>query len=444
MFPLHDRTRRQLCRAIFLLLGLLPATVAVAWSVKLHSSAYLAEIQANIATVTGLEVHLGSVAHPQPGRTRLEDIQLLDPASGQVVASARQVESIGETNAHAWAVIQPEINASLAGSLWTIFEKQCRMGGDAVATKWRLKADEFSLRWAGSEQAFVDGSAQFETGEGQQLFTAEFQSPTGSKGKPIQLRCQRNTMAEKTTTRFYYSTVGTPAVSLFEDPQKSAVSSAAIDSGTALPCALVAAVLHRENHLGPQSTIGGTIRAEQLPEGWRSELACRIEHVDLNAAVSRQFPHHLSGTAELTIRRTIVNSGRWEQCDAVLRSGPGTVSQSLLAAAQTMLSMRRPPYAANAAQSPPNEVTPIGELALAIKLDANGLLLRGLSGGETGVVIRAPDGSALLGDSAGSSVPVMALARTLVPDSRVQAPATQETEWLLQMLPMPQVMPRGN
>ena len=48
-------------------------------------------------------------------------------------------------------------------------------------------------------------------------------------------------------------------------------------------------------------------------------------------------------------------------------------------------------------------------------------------------------GEVLLSESSGSAVPVAALVQALVPDSRVQVPATRQTDWLLRALPLPDV-----
>ena len=47
----------------------------------------------------------------------------------------------------------------------------------------------------------------------------------------------------------------------------------------------------------------------------------------------------------------------------------------------------------------------------------------------------------LLADSTRGAAPVVAIIQMLVPDSRVQVPATRQTDWLLNLLPVPDIVP---
>ena len=81
------------------------------------------------------------------------------------------------------------------------------------------------------------------------------------------------------------------------------------------------------------------------------------------------------------------------------------------------------------------------ELAATFMLDGRGLTIHGQCGRkQNGVVMRSGD-EVLLVDSNRGPAPVVALLRMLVPDSRVQVPATRQTDWLLNLLPVPDIVP---
>ncbi len=104
---------------------------------------------------------------------------------------------------------------------------------------------------------------------------------------------------------------------------------------------LLAALAEHSNHFGPHSTLEGNLTAMETPDGWQAELAGQLKNVDLHWMVSEQFPHQLSGNAELNIKHAVVHSGRLEELQGTIHAGPGAVSPSLIAAATAMLGLTR-------------------------------------------------------------------------------------------------------
>ena len=86
-----------------------------------------------------------------------------------------------------------------------------------------------------------------------------------------------------------------------------------------LPLPLVAVLMERENHCGPHCTIEGKLDAMETPDGWQAELAGRLNQIDLHSLVSEQFPHQLSGMAELVLKNAVVHAGRLEDAEGALR-----------------------------------------------------------------------------------------------------------------------------
>ena len=83
------------------------------------------------------------------------------------------------------------------------------------------------------------------------------------------------------------------------------------------------------------------------------------------------------------------------------------------------------------------------QLAFAFVVDSAGLTLSGACTGSSSVVMRLGDGTSLA-EAGAPSGPLVALVRTLVPQSEVQVPATRQSDWLIECLPVPQViLPEG-
>ena len=197
---------------------------------------------------------------------------------------------------------------------------------------------------------------------------------------------------------------------------------------------MLAGPLDMAHHLGPHAQFRGSIWATETPDGWEGEMSGQFIEVDLQSLVSEQFPHRLSGPAEITIQNARIHHGRLEEASGMLTAGPGVISRSLLTAALENLHCTAGDAAAKVAALEQYE-----QLAFAFTIDASGLTLRGQCPAKRGAILTSRDG-ALLSESA-AAVPVVSLLRTLVPQSEVQAPATRESAWLISRLPVPEIVP---
>ena len=171
----------------------------------------------------------------------------------------------------------------------------------------------------------------------------------------------------------------------------------------------------------------------------------KLKQIDLRAAVSEQFPHQLSGNAELEIKHAVVHAGRLEEAEGIIRGGPGKASPSLLSAAAAFLGLTRggmdsPPSPPSAVANPGNQNS-YDELAAEFKLDGGKISIHGQCAGKQNGIIMRSGTETLLADSTRGPAPVVAIIQMLVPDSRVQVPATRQTDWLLNLLPVPDIVP---
>jgi hypothetical protein len=411
MFPIHDRTRRWICRVIFILGGVLPTAAVAAWAAVVHSASHLEAVRLRVAEVLGLDVRLASVSYSQPGVMLLEGMELAEAETGESLASIRAAEVIGDGKSQTIVLSQPDVNIARPAWLWTLIDGRLRRHADQVPL--RLAAGELTLRFRGGVQTLVDCNAQLQSSSKSAGLTAAFRLADVPGVEPVRLRFER-------------TSVGGESASSFELNARS----------SAVPCALLAALAERGNFLGQKSTLRGDIRATEMPDGWQGEFSGRLENVDLNDLVSNQFPHRLSGTASVTVEKAIVHRGRLEEFQGEISAGPGIISESLLSAAVDQLKMRR-----DGAVAADGSFVRYETLRAAFRLDSNGLKLSGVClKNPTGVVVCRQAG-AILWESLGGPLPIAALVKALVPDSKLQVPATRQTDWLLNLLPIPDVLP---
>jgi len=93
MFPLfRDRTRRLICRSLFLLLGVLPTGAVLAWSVVLNGDSYHNAVCRQLAASLGYDVRAERVTHPRKESTLLEGLELVDPETSEVLFSSPRIE----------------------------------------------------------------------------------------------------------------------------------------------------------------------------------------------------------------------------------------------------------------------------------------------------------------------------------------------------------------
>jgi len=422
MFPMHDRTRRFICRTVFLLCGVLPTAIVLGWCLSMHSGGQLATLRARLESALGLKVQLAKVSYPRPGCTLLEGVELADSETGQTVASSRLVEISSDSQGETVFASQPEIDAAAVAHLKILIDGWLRRPVDSREPSLRWTAGELTLRWSGGAQTFVDCNAEFRSTPDGNAAEATLHLADSDSAQSIRLQWRRSNVS------------GQPANSL----------KIQADS-TPLPFALIAVLAERENHWGPHSTLEGALTAMETPDGWQAELTGRMENIDLHSAVSEQFPHQLSGNGELAIKHAVIHAGRLEEAEGTIHAGPGMVSPSLLSAAGTLLGLARggSQNSVNGLMDNRSASNTIAyeEFTADFMLDAGGISIHGrCSGSQNGIVMRSRD-EILLADSNRGPAPVVALVKMLVPDSRVQVPATRQTDWLLNLLPVPDVVP---
>ncbi|HTQ39525.1 MAG TPA: hypothetical protein VMJ32_10880 [Pirellulales bacterium] len=421
MFPLHERTRRFICRTLFLLCGVLPTATVLAWCIRVNSAAQATAVRAQLESALGLKVQLSAVAFPRPGCTLLHGVELLDPDSGETIAAARLVELNENASGIILATLsQPELQLSHAAALKALVDR--RLHG--WASDIRLVGSELTLHWPGGDQTLVDCGAFFENSSDAQRTSFVFRlpnTPDADASRQI-VQFQRHSVTAAPDAR----------------------AAAGVNDGgnncdiviQSLPYPVVCATLGLENHLGSDCLCSAKIRACETPDGWQAEVtAGGLQNIDLHRLVSEQFPHQMSGVAEATINHALFHAGRLEEATGSIHAGPGVVSGSLLRSAAEFLRMR----AGGTIRD--DELLPYAECSAAFVLDTKGLAIHGhCQQSEPGAVIRAGN-AMLLAESGGAPVPVVALIKMLVPDSRVQVPATRQTDWLQRMLPVPDVVP---
>jgi hypothetical protein len=416
MFPLfHERTRRIICRTMFLLLGVLPTAAVVAWAASFNREANVVEVRERLETATGLKVSFDACRFTRPGCFLLENIAIIDPHTEQAIFQSRLLEISVIDNQRVLSASQPTVEAVGLQKLWPALENAMRRR-DSESFTTRLEAAELTMRWPGGMQTFVRCGLTIETNEKGVSAIGDCRFAHGTQPQICKLQLDRQILAGQPATSFHFET----------------------DDGK-LDCGLLIAALGRENQLGAKSSFSGMIDATETPNGWNLGLAGSMSEIDLQSVVSDQFPQQLRGIAEVSGLKAEFQNGRLESAKGELRAGPSYVGGSLLAAAHDRLGMQTIISPSQLAIAIPYET-----LALSFAIDSKGLTIKGRCGDRpSGDVIWNAKNEPLMHESSGGPIPVVALVQMLVPDSQIQVPATRQTDWLLRLLPLPDVLPNN-
>ena len=450
MFRLHDNTRRRICRAVFLLLCVVPTAGVSVWCARRHLPGVAAAEAQRLERELGLGVSLAGLRYLRPGRVLYEGLELADPETGRPLLRCRALEADWqqftdrEGRPRASLVLiasQPEIEAAAAhpqvgarqvgAPLGELLDRVLRratilrMVPGGSRTDVRLAAGQLTLRAADGSQTLSGLRGSIESFAGGTQAEASFRLAGIETPQPIRIRIVRNRQITPPATGFELDT-----------------------GGGAVPCGLLAVGLPLLERLGPRSRLRGYIWASQTGDnqtstGWEGEFAGQVYDVDLDDLVTGHFPHKLGGVAQVTVQSARFRRQRLEEASGTLVAGPGVISRSLIDAAVEQLGLVR-----GVEPQTPGELVPYEQLAAGFLIDARGLRLQGGCSGAghrsealvAGTILADRQGP-LLGEPVVQPQPVVALVRTLVPASQHQVPATRQTDWLIGHLPVPQVVP---
>ena len=427
MFRLHDNTRRRICRAAFFLLCVLPTAGVSVWCARRHLPGVVGAEARRLQRELGLDVSLEGLRHLRPGGVLYEGLELADPETGRLVLRCRVLEADwqqtidGQGRPKTSLVLiasQPEIEAAAVDQLRELLGRMLRRRTGRPQMDVRLAAGQLTLRSAGGSQTLTELEGSIESFPDGARAEGSFRLAGIDTPQPIRIRLVRNRQT-------------TPPADGFE-----------LDTGGgAVPCDLLAMGLPCLEQLGPRSRLRGYIWANQIgggrsSAGWTGELTGQVFDLDLDDLVTGHFPHKLSGAARLTVQSARFRGDRLEEATGTLVAGPGVISRSLIDAAVEQLGLAR-----GAEPEAPGDLVPYGQLALAFLIDSRGLQLQGACSASAPGAILVDRQGRLLGEPVLQPQPVVALLRTLVPASEVQVPAVRQADWLIGLLPIPEIVP---
>lgn len=367
MFPLfRDRTRRLICRSMFLLLGVLPTGAVLAWSVVLNGDGYHHAVCQQLAASLGYDVRAQRVTHPRNDSILIETFELVDPETGDVLFSSPRVEIL-EGEHLAITAQQPELKFTKNYSGWSVIERRLRLGEPSYRPL-QFRAKGGTISWPEGKQSVSDCSVEIDAAQEGNVATAKFHWGEQASPEPVRLQMQRSKSANGPVSLFKLWT-----------------------GASALPCTLLAAALDQQNRFGAESTYRGTLTVSESEQGWIATIEDGVfTAVDLNALASEHFPGNCTGLAEIHLTQARIQQGQIVNAQGTLTANQGITDRLRLNALAQSLNLQ---FAVRIT----SEEIRFQQVAVEFHIDDNATQIYGRCD-ETrpGVVLRSADGPILM------------------------------------------------
>ena len=422
MPQLHDRTRRKICIAAFFAVCIAPTCCLLAWGLSRSGPWHISAHARRLESCLGLSVSIDDVEHPRPGVVRYIGVRLRDPETGEVVATFHCLEARRQD-----VTDRPQPALVLdADSAWIRperFDSLPRLLHRVMAR--RMTRDDVDLRLVIGELKLQDGP-EIADKNTTTLRAVQGSLQTGHDGAQAEFNFRLDSSSDSADPMRIY--IGrdrrtTPPCLSF-----------AIDSrATELPCDLLALLIPQCESLGPQSRFQGYLFAEQTTDGWQGSIKdASLSGIDLARLFGGRFPNTLTGRAQVTIRQASFAAGRLQKAAGSIAAGPGTIGREFYDSLSRQLRLYSRPL-------PPddNSNIPYDKLALNFTINDDGLHIDGTVPDQIQPVILANTVESLLGEPQVQPQPISALLGALAPQTSPRIPATEQTQWLSSLLPLP-------
>jgi len=412
-------TRILLCRVGCIAFCLVPTTFVGGWTCWRATSGFAlaqrAEWEHALTERSGLIAEIGAVHYLSPNVARLETVKLLHGETRQLVAAATAVEVTAHEGGWQIELWQPQIHSAGLSEIARLVSDRLLREPHRSQASCQVVARELTLVRGQTLQSVLDLRLHFAPQPAGAELTCAFRLPDASPAAtPIRLAIARQGQQTPPATRWQLDT-----------------------AGQALPCELFCEVLPQLARLGASCRFAGAVNLTSSGRQWSGQAAGRLWPLDLDALITEQFPHQLSGQASLDIERAVFGNGSLSELQGTLRAARGAVSPSLLAAAQAQLQLT----AGRDLASDSSATIPFEQLAIRFRLDDCTLRLAGDADRAQSGVLIASAGGPILASPPQHATAAVNLLRTLMPQSEFQVPATRQTSALVNLLPVPNADP---
>ncbi len=405
MFHFQEKTQRLICRAVFVALCAIPTAALLGYSTWTKTPLHRQAQASTWSQRTGQRVSVNQVIYPVPGAARLSDVELTDPHTGERIARIRELEVRNHDGQTGITAAQAEIEAAHLDGLWRQLRQRLLDESYPAADSVRLLANDVVIRNGGGDaQTLSAFEVTFTAKDGVNELTASYQLAGDNVESPALVRVAHR---DGRLVELHWDT-----------------------GDAALSVAPLAVQLPFLEHLGDGCTFRGEVSIVHSSGGLTGEIVGQLSSVDLDQLIGRQFPHKLSGDADVQIEASFAD-GRIVAASGTVAAGPGVIEQSLLNSAAEQWDLEFEGAGSG------KKLVRYDSLALDFKIDGKEVSITGCCDGQADrTLLIAGDGRRWTTPD-GALHNSVSLIRILSKPAENDVPATESTRQLIQWLPLP-------
>lgn len=346
--PLHEATRRALCRWTFLLCAVLPLMATLAACLAEYVPAYqrvrAAWHERQLSALLGCQVQVAAVELREPNRRLVHGLKFLHPETGETIARLQTLDIYESPAGYALRLINPEL----------VY--------DQVDSVYRLLHEHVLCRPAARPQvsvAWIDGLSIAGGRSGRVSF------------RRVQLEMKRVANETQATLAFAIDGIaGQPATLAFSRVHNAAVPTSHLKLTTAgqrIPAHWIAQFAPQFSLPGDAAVLTGQFALTYTLDHWSLEGNGQLLDTDTSAWMQ---PPLLDGLANVDVAAFALSDRGLDRVHGRLTIRSGRVHDDLITAA-SYVGLRPTANIAGSVSSP----HPFDQLALEFALDSSGLQL---------------------------------------------------------------------
>ncbi len=417
MFAIHESSQRLICRVAFVLLCLAPTIYVAGWAAAVNSPQYESSRRAAweryLSSELGLTTSIARVSQPARAVTLLHDVTFSGPESETPLLRVRVIELRPYEDGWMVSASQTEADVNRLREIWRILDDRLLVRGLERLTPVWIRCSELTLRGEQREQTLAGVSAKYHlTKQLAPETLIEFHLPDRRDAEPCRLALTRDRSLRPPATVARLDT-----------------------NGAALPCSVLAGSFAFVDALGEKAEFKGLVHLQSSEQGYSGTITqSEFLNVDTQRLLAACSLHTLRTRANLQIKSAIFREGRLESVTGAAAAKLGVIDRHFLSALNREMQIAAPEGVIDSDQDKLSFV----QMAFDFSLDEkNGLYVQGTCGGALqGSMLVGPQGP-LLFQPQRPHMTAVSLIRALSPRNDVQAPATQQTRRLVNVLPVP-------
>ncbi|MDX1963793.1 MAG: hypothetical protein SFX18_11605 [Pirellulales bacterium] len=303
MLLLQEDTRRWMCRWSWLLLGLLPTCVTLAYSLQNLTGLSRNAAAGELTALLGWQTTCREVRRLLPDKAEYLDVRCIDPESGICVAEISRLTLHKAGNL--WLANIPRATLRWhATADWRVLLFDGPPRTKTLSSRVILAIDNLTIQNAGKRELNLEQVLirQEQTSDGGLWHLTTGTGPTRTPGVDIALRQPVRATAENTGDQ-----------ALTRERELTANS-----SRLPLPLSLCGSEL--AEMLGPAATFTGKVELRHGRDGWSGTIRGSLEEIDLATAVGEPFAQRLTGRATLLLDELRLERGRIQSASLGVRA----------------------------------------------------------------------------------------------------------------------------